>query len=218
MANPHIKLALTGNLATFAHQTHLKIARGARIGAERFAARAKLAYRGAVRSAGLGDRVANTVRVDIHPKSAAKRTHAPAVVVWTKAPKILFAFARGVTIRSQKGLWLAIPTEHTPRRGRRLATPKETEAIFGQKLIFVAGRGGNMLAFVEAVRAKSGRGFRRATRRRTKAGREKQLVLMFVMVRQVTLRKRIDWDGITNNLKADWYQLFGGEIAKALAA
>src|SRR4051812_35588063 len=85
--NLQVKIAMHGNLATFARDTHLAIAKGARIGAERFAAQAKLAYRGAVRAAGLGDRVANSVRVDIYPKSAAVRTHAPTVYVWTKAPK-----------------------------------------------------------------------------------------------------------------------------------
>ncbi len=45
-----------------------------------------------------------------------------------------------------------------------------------------------------------------------------KLVLMFVMVRQVRLEKRIDWQGITNALAADWADLFGSEIAKALAA
>ena len=81
-----IKLAVTGDLASFARDSHLRFARGARLGAERFAARAKLAYRGAVRNASLGDRLANTVRVDIYPKSAAVRTHRPAVVVWSNIP------------------------------------------------------------------------------------------------------------------------------------
>ena len=148
-----VKIAFQGNLARFSRETHLRLARGARIGAERFAAQAKLAYRGAVRNGGLGDRLANTVRVDIYPKSAAKRTHAPAVFVSTKAPAIISAFADGVTIRHHDGLWLAIPTENTPNRGRRKATPQEVEVLFNQDLIVFPGRGGQLLAFVDAVRA-----------------------------------------------------------------
>jgi len=213
-----IRIAMEGNLAGFARATPLKFARGARIGAERFAAQAKLGYRGAVRAGGLGDRVANAVRVDIFPKSAAVRTHAPAVYVSTKAPKIIYAFSVGVTIRNREGLWLAIPTDHTPRKGRRLATPVEVEAMFNQDLIFIHGRGGQMLAFVDAIKAKSGKGFRRATKRRTKDGRANELVLMFVMVRQVTLRKRINWDGVTADLARAWPTIFAGEIAKSLAS
>ena len=62
-----VKLAISGNLAGFAEQTHLRIARGARVAAEKQAARAKLALRGDVRAAGLGDRLANTWRVNVFP-------------------------------------------------------------------------------------------------------------------------------------------------------
>jgi len=213
-----IKLAVTGDLASFARQTHLRFAGGARLAAERFAARAKLAYRGAVRGAGLGDRLANTVRVDIYPKSASVRTHSPAVVVWSKAPKILFAFATGVTIRHHDGLWLAIPTDSTPRRGGRPATPEEVEGIFDQDLIFIKGRGGQMLAFIDkSLRGKLKRARAKGRSVDIKASFDR-LVLMFVMVRQVRLKKRIDWQGITDALAADWADLFGSEIAKALAA
>jgi hypothetical protein len=38
------------------------------------------------------------------------------------------------------------------------------------------------------------------------------------MVRQVRLEKRIDWRGITDDLAGQWADLFGTEIARALAA
>ena len=214
-----VKLAFAGNLAAFTRETHLRFARGARIAAERFAVRAKLAYRGAVRTAGLGDRLANTVRVDIYPKSASVHTHAPTVYVWTKAPKILHAFATGVTITGRDGLWLAIATENTPHRsGRRVASPREVEVIFNQKLIFIHGRGGQLLAFVNVVKGKSGR-LRRGTSAKTgRTSRKAELVLMFVMVRQVSLRKRLDWDRVTADLAISWGEVFGEEIARALAA
>ena len=213
-----VKLAISGNLAGFAEQTHLRIARGARVAAEKQATRAKLALRGDVRAAGLGDRLANTWRVNVFPKSASSRTHSPAVFVKSAAPEIVTAFDQGMTIRSRQGLWLAIPTDSTPRKGRRLATPVEVEAMFNQDLIFLHGRGGQMLAFVNAIKAKSGGKFRRATKRRTKDGRQNELVLMFVMVRQVTLRKRLNWSRIFDDLAKGWAQLFPAEIAAALNA
>jgi hypothetical protein len=213
-----VKLAISGNLAGFAEQTHLRIARGARIAAEKQAARAKLALRSDMRAAGLGDRLANTWRVNVFPKSASSRTHSPAVFVKSGAPEIVTAFDKDTTIRSRQGLWLAIPTDSTPRKGRRLATPLEVEAMFNQDLIFLPGRGGQMLAFVNAIKARTGGKFRRATKRRTKDGRQNELVLMFVMVRQVTLRKRLNWSRIFDDLAKGWAQLFPAEIAAALNA
>jgi hypothetical protein len=213
-----VEIVASHNLTAHSRDVHLRLARGARIGAERLSSRAKLAYRGAVRRAGLGDRLANTMRADIYPKSASVRTHAPAVHVYSKAPIILTAHATGVHIKSQNGTFLAIPTENTPRKGRRLATPVEVEAQFNQDLIFIHGRGQQMLAFVDVVRAKSGKGFRKQTKRRAKDGREKNLVLMFVMVRSVHLRKRVDLERVTAELASEWPELFSGEIAKQLSA
>src|SRR5215203_154031 len=99
-----VKLAISGNLAGFAEQTHLRIARGARIAAEKQASRAKLALRGDVRAAGFSDRLANTWRVNVFPISASSRTHSPAVFVKSTAPEIVSAFDQGATIRSKKGV------------------------------------------------------------------------------------------------------------------
>ena len=110
------------------------------------------------------------------------------------------------------------PDREHPARGRRPATPEEVEGIFDQDLIFIQGRGGQMLAFID----KSLRGKLKRARAKGRSvdikARFDKLVLMFVMVRQVRLEKRIDWQGITNALAADWADLFGSEIAKALAA
>jgi hypothetical protein len=230
--NLQVKLALEGNLKEYAEQTHLRIARGARIAAEKQAARAKLALRGDVRRAGLGDRLANTWRVTVFPKSASVHTHSPAVYVKNAAPEIITAHAEGVTIRGRKGAWLAIPTENVPRvaragnqaavggRGSRSrATPQEVESRFDQDLIFIPGRGGQMLAFID--KTLRGRLKRARAKGRSVEGVEARfdkLVLMFVMVRQVTLRKRLDWPRIFDDLTRGWAQLFPAEIAAALNA
>jgi hypothetical protein len=212
-----IKLSFQGSLREFGQKVHLEIARGARVAAERFAARAKLAYRGVVRPV-LGDRVANTVRVEIYPKSASVRTHKPAVLVYSKAPKILYAHSAGVTIASHEGIFLAIPTENVPPRRGRHATPGEVRAIYGvDQFTLVPGKGGTLLGFVPAMHARSGRGFRRASSIRTgRQSRQAKLVLMFIFVRQITLRPQLNWTGVTDNLAQVWLELFGSEIANAL--
>lgn len=214
-----IGIRLESNLRQFAEATHLRIARGARTAAERIAVRSKILLRQDVLKGGLGQRVANSWRADIYPRSASTPTMAPAVIVYTRAPKIIKAFGDGAVIRHHDGLYLAIPTENTPRRGRRLATPVEVEVLFNQDLIFIRGKGGQMLAFVDAVKARSGRGFRRATNARTgKQSRRAELVLMFVMVRQVHLRKRLDWRRIFADLQQEWPKVFAQEIARSLEA
>lgn len=213
------KLALEGNLGDFAHQTHLRIAVGARTAAEKMAARAKLALREDTRRGGLGDKLANAWRADIYPQRSSVRTHSPAVQVYTKAPKIMQAFAQSTVISAVNARYLAIPTENTPRRGRRYATPVEVEIIYNQDLTLIHGKGQQILAFVNAVKSKNGKKWRRATKTRTgKQNRKAELVLMFVMVRQVHLRKRVDYPQIFDDLKDDWSTLFPTEIAAALNA
>src|SRR5579875_3462666 len=58
--------------------------------------------------AGLGQRLANTWRGKTYPEAGASLEAAS--FVWSKAPNIIDAFDRGVTIRSNRGFWLAIPT------------------------------------------------------------------------------------------------------------
>src|SRR5688572_3101890 len=66
-----------------------------------------------VRSAGLGQRLANSWR-DRHYLN--EKLDA-ASLVYTKAPQIVRAFDEGALIRSRRGRWLATPTVNAPRRG-----------------------------------------------------------------------------------------------------
>lgn len=204
------------NLGEADHQTHLRLARGARNAAEIMATRSKIRLRQDVLQGGLGQRVANTWRADIYPKSASARTHAPAVMVYTKAPMIMQAFDDAPLIRSKNGTFLAIPTDNTPNKGKKPATPVEVEAMFNQDLIFKPSRNGNLLAFVNVMRAKSGKGFRRATKGRLAQGRKPKLVLMFVMVRQVQLRKRINSRRTLEQLGREWPDIYAAEATKAI--
>jgi hypothetical protein len=161
-------------------------------------------------------------------------THSPAVFVRNAAPDIVTAHAEGVTIRGQNGVWLAIPTENVPRvarggnqaavgrRGSRFqsrATPEEVESLFDQDLIFIAGRGGQMLAFIDkTLRGRLKRARAKGSSVARVQARFDRLVLMFVMVRQVTLRKRLNWPRIFDDLAKGWAQLFPAEIAAALKA
>jgi len=146
-------------------------------------------------SAGLGGRLARTWRDRTYPNKG----HDAASLVWSKAPQIVRVFDEGAVIKSRSGLWLAIPTPAAPKRGvggKRINPSNFPEHRYGP-LRFVYRRGRPSLLVVDGVRInKSGRVGRRAKGGAyTKTGRMKTgmaTVVMFVMVPQVRLRKRLD--------------------------
>jgi len=211
-----LRIALAGDLKGFAERKEKQAARGVSIAARQIGTRAKLAFREDVRAGGLGDRLANTWQDKVYPQN--KESMRAAAFVFSKAPELIRSHTDGAIIRGRDAVYLAIPTEHTPRKGRRLATPVEVEAMFNQDLILFPGRGQQVLVFVDAIRAKSGRGFRRATKRRTKDGRSNELVLMFVLVKQVRMRVRLRWPKLAADLGVAWRDLIGASVAREMAS
>ncbi|MFC3530480.1 DUF6441 family protein [Paracoccus mangrovi] len=96
----------------------------------------KTAWRGQITGAGLGRRLANSIRNAIYPK-AGESLNATALV-WSKVPVIIGAHNAGPLIRSKDGFWLAIPAEAAGKslRGGRI-TPGEWERRTGLGLRFV---------------------------------------------------------------------------------
>ena len=68
----------------------------------------KTAWRGQITGAGLGQRLANSIRSQTYPKVG--ESLSAAALVWSKAPQIINAHDAGLMIRSKSGFWLAIPT------------------------------------------------------------------------------------------------------------
>jgi len=156
----------------------------------------KTKLRRQVTGAGLGQRLARTWR-DRHYDN---RGLDAASLVYTKAPQIIRAFDEGAVVRAKRGRFLAIPTENAPRRGvggRRISPSTFPEHRFGP-LRFVPRPSGPSLLVVDGVRAsfsrKTGelRGFRRASDRARRTGAGLTTVVMFVLVPQVKLPKRLN--------------------------
>jgi Family of unknown function (DUF6441) len=156
----------------------------------------KTELRRQVGSAGLGQRLANSWRDKHYPN----RKLDAASLVYTKAPQIVRAFDEGTLIRSRRGRFLAIPTENAPRKGtdgRRISPSTFPEHRFGP-LRFVPRQSGPWLLVVDGLRASFSRqtgklrGFRRATDRARHTGQGLTTVVMFLLVPQVKLRKRLD--------------------------
>jgi hypothetical protein len=149
-----------------------------------------------VTSAGLGQRLANSWRDRHYPN----RKLDAASLIYTRAPQIIRAFDEGAAIRSRRGRFLAIPTENAPKNGtdgRRIRPSTFPEHRFGP-LRFVPRSSGPSLLVVDGLRASFGRksgelrGFRRATDRARARGDGLTTVVMFLLVRQVKLPKRLD--------------------------
>lgn len=142
---------------------------------------------------GLGDRLARTWRGKVFPETGDSME--AAAFVWSRAPKLIDAFDRGVTIRSARGLFLAIPTPAAGAVGRGAAgkreriTPAGWERRTGMKLRFVYRRGRPSLLVADSARVTSRRV---AARNRRKSGDAS--VVVFILVPQVSLRKRLDID------------------------
>jgi hypothetical protein len=149
-----------------------------------------------VTSTALGQRLPNSWRDRHYPN---RRLDA-ASLVYTKAPQIVRGFDEGAVIRSKRGRFLAIPTENAPRKGidgKRISPSTFPEDRFGP-LRFVPRSSGPSLLVVDGLRAsfrrQTGqlRAFRRATDRARRNGQGLTTVVMFLLVPQVKLSKRLD--------------------------
>ena len=186
-------------------------------------------WRQQIEQARLGPRLAKTIRREVYPKG--RNSIDAAALVWTKAPKIIDAYARGSTIRPVNGArYLWIPTDDVPkqRQGNRL-TPQEVEQRFGRDLVIIGAgnhrlrttpsRVNNGVAYAGfsglAIRKASGR-WRNATPNQMKPGHRsyrevtRQFVLMFTLVPLVKVSKRLDLEALAREAEAR----FPGQLSK----
>lgn len=192
-----LEVALSGSLAaTMAAET--KAAEAAVTAGVRAATDGlKQELRRQIAGAGLGQRLANTWRGEVYPKGA--RSIRAAGLVFSKASNIVRVYEEGAVIRSKHGFFLAIPTPAAGRYGdggRKIA-PGLWERMHGARLRFVYRRPGPSLLVAENRRARTGRrgGFTGASERALRTGRGLVTVPMFVLVPQVSFRKRLDVAG-----------------------
>lgn len=212
-----IEAAIEGNLEAFLRD-EVRAAERAVVGAVREASDGlKAELRGQVTGAGLGSRLARTWQGRVYEN----RGIDAAALVFSRAPQIVMAFDEGAVIRSGTGLWLAIPTAAAPKRGvggKRISPATFPEASLGP-LRFVYRRGAPSLLVVDSLRARTGRrgGFRRASASALRTGRGLATVVMFILVPQVKMPRRLDvaaaarrWQGRLPALMVrHWQQAMG---------
>jgi len=171
----------------------------------------KTELRRQITGAGLGNRLANTWRGEVYPKSG--QSISAAGYVWSKAPKLVRLYAEGAVIRSKAGLFLAIPTPAAGKYGdaRRKITPGAWERIHGVRLRFVYRRGSPSLLVADNARL-TGRGRAAANIGRSKGAAFTRLagrttVPLFILVPQVSVRKRLNVEGAAQKWMAALPQL-----------
>ncbi len=172
----------------------------------------KSAWRRQITGAGLGRRLSNSIRLATYPKVGESLN--AAALVWSKAPVIVGAHDTGPLIRSKNGFWLAIPTEAAGRglRGGRV-TPGEWERRRGLRLRFVYRRSGPSLLVAEGRLNSRGLG----VASRSKTGRGRTTVPIFLLVPLVKLPKRLDLDrdaeraldSVPGLIVANWVERLG---------
>lgn len=183
-----IDVAVAGDVLA---QMHEEVIAGERAVSQSMASAAtglKTDWRSQILGAGLGPKMARTIQSRKYP--VAKDSLNAAALVWANAPEPISAFDSGVLIKSQNGFYLAIPTEAAGRQGigRKRITPRGWEQRTGLRLQFIYRRRGPSFLVAEARLNTKGR----AVASRSKTGRGTATVPIFLLVAQVSLKKRLD--------------------------
>lgn len=208
-------VTITGNLIGDFEEFTEQTARRVTDATEHAASTMREDMRAAIQAAGLG-KLGRALGYSAYPGNARSSLH-PAAEVFVRGKamsaarwdSILSAFAEGATIRGRRG-WLAIPTKECPKGARgRYLSPEEVAERFGPLQSVAKGR--VIFLYADLVAGKSG-GWRRATAGRAAQGRAGKPTLMFVLVRQATIRRLLDLDAIAKR----WEERFPQLIADAV--
>jgi hypothetical protein len=149
-------------------------------------------------------RLSKAWQSEVYP---AKPSLGAAALVYAKGkntPAVLEAFATGATIRAKadgSATFLAIPTAAAPKKGadgKRISPSNWPNERFG-RLRFVYRRNAPSLLVVDGLKATKSGKFARNRGRNKEGGeyirlRNTATVVMFVMVKQVRLAKRFDFE------------------------
>lgn len=188
-------------------------------GAAGLALQARMRSETRARLGGNAAGIANAWRIDLYPGSrkgspsgviqSGQTSASPAVVVWTKAPKVISAFTDGVVIRAKNGRFLAIPSDNVPKRiaGNKRPTP-DLLAAAGYDLEYVESRAGERFI---VGKLRTGRTGRRSLSRRTSG--EGDWAVMFFLVPVVRPPRLFDLDAQADRAVVD----LASRIDQALA-
>jgi hypothetical protein len=175
----------------------------------------------------LGARMAGTWRSKIYTNNGRN----PAALVYSKAPHIISAYAKGATIVATAGRrLLALPSDAVPKGSKGHALdPRGVEARYGKKLRFVpakdahgaVGGSGKAVAYLvlDGIILAGAKGRARNANARQLAGsrranaRPVQSVVMFDLVTSVHIAKALDLDARAKEAAANTSLLIAGGMS-----
>lgn len=211
-----LKAALLGDLEKFLEEEVELRARSITGGVRHATEDLKHDLRVDVVRGGLGRRLSKSWRSKNFPGSGYSLGAAGSV--YTKSPKLIRAFDEGTVIRSADGFWLAIPTEHAPKTGvgRKRINPSNFPEHSLGKLRFVY-RPKVSLLVVDNQRERKGKrgGFAPSrSKRALKTGHGLSTVIMFFLVPQVRLKRRLNVAAIERDAGAQLPRLVDEEYTR----
>lgn len=147
-------------------------------------------WRGQIAGAGLGSRLQRTIRKRVYPEG--RNSLRAATLVWSNAGKIVDAFERGVTIRSNDGFYLAIPLPAAGKQvGGKRITPGLWERKTGRRLQFVYRKGKPPLLVDTGTVASAAPRVAFGEKQRERRGFKNRSIPIFVLKPTVKLPKKL---------------------------
>ena len=147
-------------------------------------------WRGQIAGAGLGSRLQRTIRKRVYPEG--RNSLRAAALVWSNAGKIVDAFERGVTIRSNDGFYLAIPLPAAGKHvGGKRITPGLWERKTGRRLQFVYRKGKPPLLVDTGTVARAAPRVAFGEKQRERRGFKNRSIPIFVLKPTVKLPKKL---------------------------
>ena len=158
-------------------------------------------WRGQIAGAGLGSRLQRTIRKKVYPEG--RNSLRAAALVWSNAGKIVDAFERGVTIRSENGFYLAIPlpAAGTQVGGKRI-TPGLWEKKTGRRLQYVFRKGKPPLLVDTGTVTRAAPRVAFGERQRERRGFKNRSIPIFVLKPSVKLPKKLSLMATANAAQA----------------
>lgn len=203
-----LKAAITGSLKELLQKEQGDLADAARQAVESTSTTLQNTLRAQVRDAGLGQGLEKAWRREIYPR-AGRKTAGPAALVYSKATRLHAAYNKGGMIQAHNTQWMVIPLPAAEElgfasdgkkryRGGKKAHYSNLDAAirsFGKLRPVYLKRGMIMLVADARVGSKSG-----ATRYKKASGKmtANTSVPLFLLVKQVHIKKLLDIDGPAN--------------------
>ncbi|WP_372918663.1 DUF6441 family protein [Sandarakinorhabdus sp.] len=240
MAERAMMFRVEGKFADQIAAVELRVAAALRAAVTRTALSAQSNFRRQARAAGFvtgGRAIANAWRMESYPASGrGLRTWRPAAMVWSKVPFLVDLFDKGAVIQGPMGKYLAVPTAINRRPGRRFAggikpvRVSAKEMVSSRRAFVLPVKGNSSMALwclrLEARTSKAGRitllaASARILTSRAKGGLEQRRAIakqgfapMFILLKRVTLRKRLDFAAVAKEARARLLSTVRQELAR----